>query len=316
MDNLADREISLVGHLDELRSRLIICLIAVTACIAGAFFVAKPILGLLTRPIQGLSLEPGRAGQVTFMVGRDGMLKLDHPQATRAGLAHLSQKRFQLVWPADPGQKLPAASMEVGEGAFQKFYYSNPIDPIMMQFKVALILGLLLGLPIFLWHTWRFIQPGLTRKEREITRPLLVGAVFLFPLGAAFAYYMVILVLKIMQVYAVQNISPLLNIFQYLSLLSNMMLIFGVIFEIPLILAIGSRVGLVTPQFLQTYRRHAYVVLSLGAMVITPGGDPVTMIVALLPLIALYELSIMLAKPMARLHQKELSGALGEDPAS
>jgi sec-independent protein translocase protein TatC len=167
-----------------------------------------------------------------------------------------------------------------------------------------------------LWHTWRFIQPGLNDKEQRITKPLLVGAVFLFPLGAAFAFYMIKFVLQVMQIYAVQNIDPLLNIFQYLSLLSNMMLIFGIIFEIPLILAIGSRVGLVTPKFLQTYRRHAYVLLSIGAMVITPGGDPITMIVALLPLVALYELSIALSKPMARLHQRDLSDQTTEEPVS
>lgn len=304
---------SLVGHLDELRSRIIICLISVALCIVGTFFIAKPILRVLTLPIEGLKQEPGRDSEIAFMVGKDGSLRLEDPQKIKAGLQHLSQKRFRLVWPADPEQNIPATSFIVGESPSQKFYYSSPIDPIMMQFKVALILGLLFSLPICLWHTWRFIQPGLTGKEQKITKPLLVGAVFLFPLGAAFAFYMVKLVLKIMQVYAVTNVDPLLNIFQYLSLLSNMMLIFGVIFEIPLILAIGSRVGLVSPEFLQAYRRHAYVALSIGAMVITPGGDPVTMIVALLPLIALYELSIVLSKPMARLHQKDLACTEGSE---
>lgn len=306
MDNRQEPEMSLVGHLDELRTRIIVCLITVAVCVLGAFFLAKPLLGVLTMPVGNLRLEPGREAELVFKVNPDGTLKLNDPQGARLNLAHLSQKRFRVDFPADPGRKLPVTSFFVGERPSQQFYYSSPIDPVMMQIKVAIVAGILLSLPILLWQTWRFIQPGLTRKERRMVKPIMVGAVFLFPLGAAFAFYMIKFVLMIMQMYAVENVSPLLNIFNYLSLLSTMMLVSGVIFELPLVLAIAARIGLVNPKFLQTYRRHAYVVLSIAAMVITPGGDPITMLVCLGPLVLLYELSIALSIPMARMHQKDL----------
>lgn len=296
---------SLVGHLDELRTRIIISLAALVLCVVGAFFIAKPALNMLTLPVHALKQEPGRDRELTLTVQPDGALRLDKPEEVRGALEQLSQKRLRLVWPADPARNLPETSFLIGERPTQKFYYSSPIDPFMMQLKVSIILGILLALPILLWQVWGFISPGLTAKERRVVRPMLSAAIILFPLGAAFAYYLIRFVLLIMQIYAVENVDPLLNIFNYLSLLTTMMLIFGVIFEIPLLIAVAARVGLVSPQFLSTYRRHAYVVLSIAAMVITPGGDPLTMAVALVPLVLLYELSVALAYPMARLHQAD-----------
>lgn len=304
---------SLVGHLTELRTRIIVCLLALILGVVGCFFVSKPILDFLTEPIKKLEQEPGRREVLKLMVNPDGSLRISDPRVAKIDLDKISQKRLEIVWLPSPEQKMSTATLNWGGKATQSLYYQKPMDPIMMLLKVALIGGILLALPILIWELWKFIQPGLKKKEQKIVKPLLGGAIFLFPLGAAFAYFMIQLVLKVMQAYAVENVSPLLNVFDYISLLFNMMLIFGVIFEIPLALAIASRIGLITPAFMIRYRRHAYVVLAMAAMIISPGADPFTMIIALFPLIALYEVSIALAIPMARLHSRDQEEEEDED---
>lgn len=310
-----EAEMSLVGHLTELRSRIIICLVALIFCVVGCFFVSKPILDVLTRPIKGLDKEPGRPEVLKLTVAPDGMLRITDPRVAKIDLGTVSQKRLEITWLPDPAHNLTTATFNYGDRASQQLYYSKPMDPIMMLLKVALIGGILVALPILIWQTWLFIKPGLKKREQAIVRPLLSGAVVLFPLGAAFAYYLIRFVLQVMQAYAVDNVSPLLNVFDYISLLFNLMLVFGFIFEIPLALAIASRIGLITPQFLMSYRRHAYVVLAIAAMVISPGTDPFTMIVALVPLVVLYEISIALSIFMARLHKRdqEAEGAAEDD---
>jgi len=313
MDIKAENEMSLVGHLTELRTRIIICLLAVALGVGISFFLAKPVLQTLTMPIEALKTEPGREQELVIQVGADGVMRVKDPREAPAKgpksapptLDQLSHKRFRMDWMADKAKNFPAATLEIGEAPKQKFYYSHPLDPVMMQLKVALIMGLLFALPVLLWQIWLFVTPGLTSKERRIIKPLLVGALILFPLGAAFAFSMIKFVLMLMQTYQIHNVDPLLNIFDYLSLLCNLMLVFGFIFEIPLILAIAARIGLVTPQFLSQYRRHAYVVLSIAAMILSPGTDPITMILSLIPLVVLYELSVAISKPMARMHQRE-----------
>lgn len=296
---------SLVGHLTELRTRIIICLLALILSVVGCFFVSKPILDFLTAPINKLEQEPGRQNVLKLMVKPDGSLRISDPRVEKLNLDTISQKRLEIQWQAQPAQSLSTTTLHWGGKATQSLYYHNPMDPIMMLLKVAFIGGILVALPILIWQTWGFIKPGLKKKEQKIVKPLLGGAVILFPIGAAFAYFMMQLVLKVMQAYASENVAPLLNVFEYISLLFNLMLIFGIIFEIPLALAIASRIGLITPSFMIRYRRHAYVVLAMAAMIISPGADPFTMIIALFPLIALYELSIALAIPMAKLHNAD-----------
>jgi len=180
---------------------------------------------------------------------------------------------------------------------------------------MALILSVVLALPFIFYQIWLFIKPGLTARERTLVWPLLSGGLILFPIGAGFAYLAVKFMLRVMQRYAIAGVDPLINVHNYLSLVMTMMLVFGIIFEIPLILAMAARVGLVTPAFLRLYRRHAYVLLAFVALVISP-ADPFSMLVMFAPLIALYELSIACAIPMARLHQRDSQLPVSEETVS
>jgi len=301
MDSNPDREMSLIGHLTELRTRLIVCLLGLAAGVFLAFFIADPVLSLLTRPIRGMAREPDRTAALELHLAPDGTLSARAP----GDLSQVSMRHFVLVVEDDPlTTATEGGRLLIGDPPTQRFYYHSPLDPIMIKLKVAMVVGVLLALPLILWQVWLFISPGLTAGERRVAKPILMGAVVLFPIGAVFAYGVIALLLRVMQHYAPPDIDPLLNIFDYLRVMTTMMLVFGVVFELPLVVAIAARVGLVTPAWLQTYRRHAYVVLAVAAMVLTP-ADPYSMLIALVPLIGLYELSVALARPMALLHERD-----------
>ena len=145
-------------------------------------------------------------------------------------------------------------------------------------------------------------------------KPLLSFGLVLFPIGAWFAYYVVKMVLRVMQQYAIEGVDSLINVHDYLSFLMTMMVVFGILFELPLIIAMAARVGIVTPAFLKTYRRHAYVVLTIVAMFVSP-ADPLSMVVMLIPLFGLYEIAVACAIPMAKLHQRDVQIAVAEESA-
>lgn len=301
---------SLIGHLSELRTRLIICLVALGLAFVVSMIFADRVLQVLVEPVKGLPTEPTRQELLTFIVGPDGTLRL--PSSTPPQrIERIAHKSWQVMWPADSTSGSTTRTLTLGDKQTQNIYYHNPVDPFLMQMRVALMLSVVISLPVLLWQLWLFISPGLTDKERRLVKPLLCGALILFPIGAAFAYFLIKLILIVMMSYTVEGIDPLLSIYEYLSLLTTMMLVFGLIFEFPLVIAIAARVGLVQPAMLTAYRRHAYVGMAFGAMILTP-NDGFTMLSAFVPLILLYEISIGLARPMAARHARDAARAEDE----
>ncbi len=302
MSGNSEREMSLVGHLSELRVRLIVSIGALFVAICVSLLVAKPVLGLLTLPVHELKREPGRDRELTLTATPDGNLKIAPEILKHFDPEKFSQRRLRVVY-FDPDSKT-TATLTIGEPTSQGIYARDPLAAFLVPLKVSFVVGILLALPVILYQLWLFIAPGLKPKERQLVRPLLGGAVLLFPLGAMFAFLLVSMMMKVLQHYMPASIEPLIGIDEYLSLLTTMMLIFGIIFELPLIVALGARIGVLTPQMLTRYRRQAYVILTIAAAVITP-ADPFSMIVGLVPLIVLYEVSILVARPMARMRQSE-----------
>lgn len=291
----SEGEMSLVDHLGELRVRLIVSLSALVVCTMLAFPLSRPVLEFLTAPVADLEPRiPADRPPLRIQVEADGRLRLeDVPEIKDA--AELKHRPVMLVFPAVDGAPTTAGvSVPIGAQG-PKLRYPSPLDPFMMLFKVALILGVLAALPIILWQVWLFVRPGLTIKEQKVVRPLLVGGFFMFILGAAFAYGMAQMVLVVMQGYQLDNVEANYDISKYLSLLTTMMLIFGVIFEMPLALVIATRIGLIETRMLTKYRRHSYVGLSVAAMLLTP-ADPFSMLAAYFPMLGLFELSVLLCK--------------------
>ena len=283
--------------IDELRFRLIWGLGAIFLCVCVAAYFSKTMLTWLKKPIDGLQLDQGSTDVLHLVIGKDGLIRVGNMELAQ-NLSKLTNKVIDFTLETSPTQHLIFGNQA-------KLFYSGPMDPFMMQFKVALIGGLLLSLPFCLYHIWRFIGPGLTPKERRVVKPMLLSALFLFPLGGLFAFFMVHMALTIMRQYGVAGIEPLLDVFKYLSFLTTMMIAFGIIFEMPLVVAIGARIGLIKPKVLVRYRRHTYVVLAVAAAIITPTPDPFTMLLALIPLIILFEISVAICRPMARKHRED-----------
>lgn len=309
MSENSEHEMSLVGHLSELRVRLIISIAALFVGICMSLFIAKPVLGLLTIPVHELKREPNRNEELTLMADSDGNVKIPIVALKNLAADKFSQRRFKIVY-YDADAKT-TSTLTIGEPPSQGLYARDPLAAFLVPLKVSFVVGILLALPVILYQIWLFIAPGLKPKERQLVRPLLGGAVFLFPLGAMFAFMMVGMMMKVLQHYMPASIEPLIGIDEYLSLLTTMMLIFGVIFELPLIVAVGARIGILTPEMLRRYRKQAYVILTIAAAIITP-ADPFSMIVGLVPLIVLYEVSIIVARPMARMRRNSSEEAASE----
>jgi sec-independent protein translocase protein TatC len=173
----------------------------------------------------------------------------------------------------------------------------RPTESIMVYFKVALICGLVLAMPVIVYQLIRFILPGLTDDEKKYLKVVIPGAAGLFALGVAFASFIMIpFAINYLQSFLADIITPTFSIDNYISFVTTLMFWVGIIFETPLIIAFLARVGLVTPQVLSGYRRYAIVVIALIAAVITPTPDPVNMALVMVPLIVLYEVGVILAK--------------------
>jgi sec-independent protein translocase protein TatC len=179
--------------------------------------------------------------------------------------------------------------------AGQKLAYTNPTDPFTVYMKVAFIAGIFLTIPLTLYEVWKFIAPGLYRKEKKYVVPFLVSSIFLFLLGGAFCYYIVL-----PQAYAFllglgSNFMPVIKIDEYLDLTNMMLLGFGVIFEMPVIVAFLSLFGLVSAKFLWDKFKYSIVIIVTLAAIISPTGDAFNLMIWSAPMILLYIISIGVA---------------------
>ncbi|MCW0483642.1 twin-arginine translocase subunit TatC [Gaoshiqia sediminis] len=177
----------------------------------------------------------------------------------------------------------------------------------MTHIWTSLIAGLIVSSPYVIFEFWRFIKPALYEKERKNS----VGAVFymsvLFFLGVMFGYYLIVpLSVHFLGSYSISGeVSNQINILSYISTVTSITLASGVIFELPVFVYFLSKVGILGPEMMKKYRRHAYVVLLILSAVITP-PDVFSQIMVCLPLVLLYEVGILIAKRVRKKADAEL----------
>jgi sec-independent protein translocase protein TatC len=167
--------------------------------------------------------------------------------------------------------------------------------------KISLITSLVLGFPYIFFEIWRFIRPALYPKELKTARGAVLAISLLFFIGVLFGYY-IICPLSINFLYNYQVTDLAVNNIQlmsYISLIASICLASGVMFELPIVVMFFSRIGLITPEFLKKYRRHAIIVILIVAAIITP-PDVFSQMLVTIPLLGLYELSIGLSKRIVR----------------
>jgi sec-independent protein translocase protein TatC len=227
---------SLIEHLEELRSRIIVIVISVVLAGIIGFFVSEPILELLRVP--------------------------------------LPEGDYRLI------------QLTIGEA-------------LAVRLRIALYVGVALSVPIIFYEIWRFVTPGLTRGERRLIWPLLIGAIFLFALGVGIGYVIIPYALQFLLGLTPGGIdSSMLRLSDYVGFVLAIMLAFGLAFQFPILLLLGARLGILSYGFLSSRRRWAILAIVLFAIIATPGGDPMSSAVLSLVMYALFEGTLQIIRAL------------------
>ena len=271
-----EKEMSFLGHIGELRAHLVRSIIAI---IIGALIIGFNINWIMDHIFFG----PTRNDFFTFRV-------VNH--FSRELLGHDS-----IHLPKD----FPVRVQKL----FQQFN-------VMMA--VSIFGGMVLAFPYIVWEIWKFISPALHEKERKNSIFVINGIWFLFILGVMCGYFLILpfavnfgVIFKISDI-----IVPLYDLSDYTTLFLQVVLGMGVIFLFPMVVYLLTSIGILTPEFLKTYRRHAIVLIMVVAAIVTP-ADVLSMLAAAFPLLILYEFSILMAKrTYKRVQKRNASTALAK----
>jgi sec-independent protein translocase protein TatC len=173
----------------------------------------------------------------------------------------------------------------------------NMSGQFSIDIMMAIVAGLVLGFPYIIWELWRFIKPALYEKERRYTRYSVAVVSILFFTGVLFGFYIIAPVsVHFLGSYQVsQQVINQINVESYISTVVSIILASGVIFEMPALMFLLAKIGLVSASFLKKYRRHAYIVILIVAAIITP-PDVFSLALVSIPLFLLFEISIIVAK--------------------
>ncbi len=177
-----------------------------------------------------------------------------------------------------------------------KIINTVPYGQITFYMVVLIVAGLIVSSPLILYQLWKFVQPGLLPRERKYISAIVACTTLCFLAGVAFAYFVVLpYMLQFFATFGTQNIQNMISVTEYMSFVLELILVSGLIFELPMISYFLARLGILTPAFMRHYRRHAIIVILIVAAIVTPTTDPFTMGVFSLPMLILYEISIWIA---------------------
>lgn len=212
---------------------------------------------------------------------------------------HLAELRNRLIW----------SILAVVAGGTVGFYFGAEIitflraplppgvpllqieltDGFSIRLQIALVVGVILAMPVLLWHLWRFIAPGLTASERRAVLPWIPIALVFFALGVTIAFVILPFAAQFLLSFVPAGVNQAINIKSYLDFVSSLFLAFGVLMEFPILLVGLSRVRIVTSERLRRSRRVVILVIAIFAAVATPGGDLVSPFVLGVTLYVLFE---------------------------
>jgi sec-independent protein translocase protein TatC len=193
-------------------------------------------------------------------------------------------------------------------GVKVSFISTEMTGQFISSFTVAFVGGFVVAFPYVFWEFWRFVKPALSEKEKRNTRGVIFWVSALFFAGVAFGYY--ILTPFMVNFYFSYSLSPLIEIKPTFSdYLENMIYTtvgIGVLFQMPLLVMVLAKIGIVTARFLRKYRRHAFVLILIAAAIITPSTDPFSLTIVTIPLYLLYEASITVAARINKRQNKQM----------
>jgi sec-independent protein translocase protein TatC len=174
----------------------------------------------------------------------------------------------------------------------------TPIEAFMVNMKLAAIVGLVLASPFILWQIWKFVAPALKPHEKGGILMVFLLGLFFFLGGLAFGYFAIVpIAMRFLIRYNLDyHFMPQWTLQGYFGFVMNFLLVFGFVFELPLVLAGLVSIGIATPAFLSQKRKHAIVGIFILAFFIAPSADPLTQTIVALPLVVLYEIGILLSR--------------------
>lgn len=235
-------------------------------------------------------------------------------------LDHLEELRWRLVW------SIGALAVGLAIGAFivihfnaililekpilpylhgRKLVYTHPGDTFSILMSASLVLGAIIALPIIGYQLWAFLSPALYRHEKKVVIPVVVAGALLFAIGVALAYYLVLpLALNYLMHLESDALEPMITASEYFGFVTTLCVAFGAVFELPLAISGLTALGIVKPQFLNKYRRHAIVGCWGVAAIITPGDFLGTTFALAIPLYLLYKVSVVLSFVIYRRREK------------
>ena len=177
-----------------------------------------------------------------------------------------------------------------------KLINTIPYGQITFYMTVVIVGGLIVSSPWILLQLWKFVEPGLREKERKYISHIVVYTTLCFLAGISFAYFIMLpYMLGFFASFGSSAIVNMISIDAYMSFVIQLVLLSGLIFELPMVSYFLARFGIMTPAFMRHYRRHAIVVIMVIAAIVTPTTDPITMTIFALPMLVLYEVSIWIA---------------------
>jgi len=180
---------------------------------------------------------------------------------------------------------------------------------------VSLVAGLILAFPVVLWEFWQFFKPALKANEARYAQGAVFAASMLFFLGVAFGYFMLApLSIHFLSSYEISpDVVNQINIRSYIGTITSICLATGVVFELPIIAFFLTKIGIVTPAFMKKYRKHAIVVIFILAAIITP-PDVFSQTLVAIPLLLLYEISILISARVMRQKEKDTNAFMNDEP--
>ncbi len=298
--------LAIVEHLDELRSRIIICLLTLTIVGGICLWQDDAILNTINRPLTQTAFKS------SCDTTKDPLEQSNcWQQAQRVLNERIASSATALARSAgeDPALAKQAASLAAAaKAAAEATPRGNPKRPVTLgvgepftaTLTVAAYAALLLSLPLLLYQLYAFVLPAFSPTERKVALPLMVMVPFLFYAGVIFAYFLVLpAAVNFLQNFNDDNYDILLQARDYYKFAVMLLAAMGLLFQLPVVILAATRMGIVSVAQLRSGRRYAIVIIAVVAMLL-PGTDPVTMLSMMVPMLVLYEASILLAAALDR----------------
>ena len=252
-------------HLEELRRRIIICAIAIGICVAASLAFHNFYAKILTLPLK-MPINASLAALIDWV-----------------GVSEASVIGFLSIELRASGSAVDAEIIKGGV-----------VEGIMAYIKISFTFGFLLASPVVLYQIWSFIFPALTRQEKRYALPLFLVIVFFFVIGAIFAFFIVAPVVLEFSAKLFKEYANLWELDRYVNFLTRLSIGFGIAFELPIVMAFLSRIGVINSQGFRERQNYAFLGILVMSAILTP-ADPASMLLMAIPLIGLYQLGIFLA---------------------